>query len=174
MSPAESLVDSVPLPADSVVLPSGSTVPSHALRARDVMSAPVHVLGVMATMSDAWSVMVGSGVHHLVICDGRRCAGVLDDRTLFARWPAGPFGDRSTPLRDLIPVRTTCVLPEATLARLARVMVNEGVDAVPVTDVDGTILGIVTAGDVAAAVARYELGSHQPDQPGEPDQRDEL
>lgn len=146
-----------------------------ALRARDVMSAPVYAVSIKDTMSDAWSVMVDFGVHHLVVCDGRRCAGVLDDRTLFARWPTGPFGDRSTPLLDLIPARTTCVLPETTLVRLARVMVNEGVDAVPVTDVDGTILGIVTASDVAAAVARFDLGGTPGEVlEGEPVQLDEI
>jgi CBS domain-containing protein len=39
-------------------------------------------------------------------------------------------------------------------------MVNEEIDAVPVTDESGVILGIVTGGDIAAAVARYDLG-HQ-------------
>jgi CBS-domain-containing membrane protein len=134
--------------------PSRST---RALRAKDVMSAPVHVVSVEDTMWDAWSVMLDSGLRHLVVCEARRCAGVLDDRMLFAHWPTGPFGVRSTPVRDLMRSRTICVLPETTLARVARVMVTEGVDAVPVTDVDGTVLGIVTGSDIAAAVARGDL-----------------
>jgi CBS domain-containing protein len=121
------------------------------------MSAPVHMVAVQDTMWDAWTVMVRFGVRHLVVCDGHRCAGVLDDRTLFAHWPTGPFGITSTPIREVLAPHTTCVLPETSLARVARVMVNQVVDAVPVTDVDGTILGLVTAGDIAAAVARYDL-----------------
>jgi CBS domain-containing protein len=118
------------------------------------MSAPVHVVSITDTMWDAWSVMLRFGVRHLVVCDGDRCAGVLDDRILFAHWPTGPFGITSTPLRDVVPSHTRCVLPETSLARVAKVMVNQDVDAVPVTDVDGTILGLVTPGDIVAAVAR--------------------
>lgn len=134
-----------------------TTTPRRALRARDVMSAPVHVVSITDTMWDAWSVMLKFGVRHLVVCDGDRCAGVLDDRILFAHWPAGPFGITSTPVRQVIPPHTTCVLPETSLGRVARVMVNQDVDAVPVTDVDGTIIGLVTPGDIAVAVARYDL-----------------
>ena len=142
--------------------PTEPMVPTHALRAQDVMSAPVHVIGLKDTMWGAWSVMVDSGLRHLVVCDGRRCVGVLDDRMLFAHWPTGPFGVRSTPVRDLIRSRTVCVLPETTLARVASVMVLEGVDAVPVTAGDGAVLGIVTGSDIAAALARHDRSSRTP------------
>jgi CBS-domain-containing membrane protein len=132
----------------------------HDLHARDVMSTPVLVIDVDDTIWHAWSCMRESGRRHLVVCEGARCVGVLDDRTLFAHWPTGPLSARSTPIRGLIRSRTTCVLPGSTLARVARVMVNEEIDAVPVTDESGVILGIVTGGDIAAAVARYDLG-HQ-------------
>src|SRR3954447_18986874 len=95
---------------------------THTLCARDVMSAPVHVVSINDTMKDAWSVLQTFGVRHLVVCDGYRCAGVLDDRALFAHWPTGPFGVSSTPVRELVAARTTCVLPETTLTRVARVM----------------------------------------------------
>jgi CBS-domain-containing membrane protein len=163
----ETQAESVDLAAEAAELSTEPAVPTHALRAKDVMSAPVHVISLMDTMRDAWSVMLDSGLRHLVVCDAHRCAGVLDDRMLFAHWPTGPFGVRSTPVRDLMRSRTTCVLPETTLARVARVMVNDGVDAVPVTAVDGTVLGIVTGSDIAAAVARYDLGGHQPEDPAD-------
>jgi CBS domain-containing protein len=138
--------------------------PAGDVRARDVMSAPVLVVGLDDTMWHAWTCMLESGRRHLVVCDGPRCVGVLDDRTLFAHWPTGPFGVRSTPVRDLVRPRTTCVLPGSTLARVAQVMVHEQIDAVPVTDDSGEILGIVTGSDIAAAVARYDLGSPAADE----------
>jgi CBS domain-containing protein len=136
---------------------------SHELRARDVMSTPVLVVGLDDTMWHAWSCLLEAGHRHLVVCDGQSCVGVVDDRTLFAHWPTGPFGARSTPIRDLVRSRTACVLPGATLARVARIMVNERIDAVPVIDESGEILGIVTGSDIAAAVARYDLGHHTVD-----------
>jgi CBS domain-containing protein len=133
------------------------------LQAHDVMSSPVLVIGLDDTMWQAWLSMLESGRRHIVVCDGHRCVGVLDDRTLFAHWPTGPFGVRSTPVRHLISSRTTCVLPGSSLSRIARVMVDEHVDAVPVTDESGQVLGIVTAGDIAETVARYDLGSRLSD-----------
>lgn len=129
------------------------------LRAQDVMTSPVLVIALDDTMWHAWLSMLESGRRHIVVCEGQRCVGVLDDRTLFAHWPTGPFGVRSTPVRDLVRARTTCVLPSSPLSRIARVMVDEHVDAVPVTDESGEVLGIVTAGDIADTVARYDLGS---------------
>ena len=46
-------------------------------------------------------------------------------------------------------------------------MVSERVDAVPVTDADGMVLGIVTGSDIAAAVARYDLGGTRPEGPAD-------
>src|SRR5436190_20311903 len=103
------------------------------LRARDVMSVPVRMIDLGDSMWDAWSAMIASGRRHLVVCDRHRCVGVVDDRALFAHWPAGPFGVSSTPIRRLLQPRTTCVLPDAPLSRIAGVMVEESVDAVPVT-----------------------------------------
>lgn len=128
-----------------------------ALRARDVMSAPVLAVDVEATTRAAWSRLLESGRRHLVVCDGTRCVGVVDDRALFAQWPSGPYGVHTVPVRRLIRARTTCVLPDTSLRRVARVMVDDGVDAVPVTDEHGDLLGIVTGSDIAAAVADREL-----------------
>jgi CBS domain-containing protein len=138
-------------------------VPTNALRAADVMSAPARTIDIDDSMWAAWSLMLDAGVRHVVVCDGARCVGVLDDRTLLARWPAGPLGVRSTPVRSLIRARTACVLPDTTLARVAAVMVDEGIDVVPVTSVDGTIFGVVTGSDLAAAVARYGLRAREGD-----------
>ena len=167
MAITESQGESVDLAAEQAARPTEPAVPTHSLRAKDVMSAPVHVVSLTDTMWDAWSLMLDSGLRHLVVCDGHRCAGVLDDRKLFAHWPTGPFGVQSTPVRDLMRSRTTCVLPDTTLARVARVMINEGVDAVPVTAIDGTVLGIVTGSDIAAAVARYDVRGPEPEDPAD-------
>ena len=158
----------MPVPESRTVDVTGEpALSSHGVCAADVMSAPVHVVALQDTMWDAWSVMLHSGQRHVVVCDAHRCAGVLDDRILFAHWPTGPFGVRSTPVRDLMRSRTTCVRPETTLARIAKVMVSERVDAVPVTDADGMVLGIVTGSDIAAAVARYDLGGPRPEGPAD-------
>ena len=127
------------------------------VRARDVMSAPVIMIDVDDSIWQAWSVMLDSGLRHLVVCDRNHCVGVLDDRTLFSLWPADPFGVRYTSVRRLIPPRTTCVLPDTSLSQVARVMLDQRLDVVPVTAADGTVLGVVTSRDLTSAVAHHDL-----------------
>ena len=126
------------------------------------MSAPVRTVDIEDSLAVAWSVMADGGVHHVVACSGRRCVGVVDDRTLFAHWPTAPYGIRTTPVRHLVRPRTTCVLPDTTIARVAEIMQAEDTDAVPVTRADGGLLGLVTSHDLTAAIARYQLGPVDP------------
>ena len=127
------------------------------ITARDLMSAPVRVVDADATMAQAWTLMVESGRRHLVVCSSGRCCGTLDDRTLFARWPTGPFGLEAVPVRDLLRPRTSCVLPDASAATVASIMTTQDVDVVPVTDEAGHVQGVVTSSDLAGAVAEHGL-----------------
>lgn len=132
-------------------------VTSIVLRALDVMSTPVRTVSLDDSLWDVWSVLNDAGVHHVVAVAGSRVVGVVDDRTLFAHWPTSPLGARWADVRSLIRPRTSCVLPATSLARVAEIMMAEDVDAVPVTAVNGTLLGLVTSHDLTAAVARCGL-----------------
>jgi CBS domain-containing protein len=145
---------------EPMVLPElddGESNPPSAVTARDLMSAPAQTIDVDATMAQAWALMLEGGHRHLVVCSRGRCRGVLDDRTLFAHWPTGPFGLEASPVRDLLRPRTSCVLPDASAATVASIMATQGVDSVPVTDEDGGVVGVVTSSDLAAAVAEHGL-----------------
>lgn len=97
--------------------------------------------------------MMRTGLRHLVVASTDGCLGVLDDRTVFAEWPMGPLALRRQSVRELVRPCTSCVLPDIDLQIVARVMVDEGVDAVPVVDAHDRLVGIVTISDVARAVA---------------------
>jgi len=125
------------------------------LVAADVMSAPALSVAPDATVWAAWSVMTGTGLRHLVVTVEGRCVGVIDDRTVFAQWPMGPLALRRRTVASIMRAPTTCVLPGTDLQSIAAVMVRNAVDAVPVIDSDGELVGIVTGGDIAAAVARH-------------------
>lgn len=101
--------------------------------------------------------MVEHGIRHLVVVSDGRCLGVLDDREVFAQWPMGPLALRRQRITEMIRRRTTCVLPGTELRDVARIMNEDRIDAVPVVDDAGRVVGVVTAGDVAAAVARWGL-----------------
>lgn len=134
-----------------------------ALTARDVMSSPAVVVSPATTVWDAWQRMTTSGLRHLVVCFEGRVVGVIDDRAVFAQWPMGPLALRRTRVADLMRCRVSCVLPDVDARRIADVMIVDAVDAVPVVDEDGCVLGVVTASDLVVAVATRGLWRERED-----------
>jgi CBS domain-containing protein len=128
------------------------------LTASDVMSAPAIAVNPGTSIWTAWSIMSSTGLRHLVVAVEGRCVGVVDDRTVFAQWPMGPLALRRRSVGEIMRARTSCVLPDADVRAIAMAMARDGADAVPVTDADGTLLGIVTSSDVTRAVALHGLG----------------
>ncbi|MFG1969068.1 HPP family protein [Nonomuraea fuscirosea] len=101
----------------------------------------------------AWELMRRAGVHHLPVVDGRRVLGVLTREELATSWSGGPQEQSTRQVGDLLRrARTARVRPETPLSQVAAVMLDAGVDAVPVVSADG-LVGLITARDVLAAVA---------------------
>lgn len=121
--------------------------------AGDVMSAPAVSLDPSASVWAAWSMMMQTGLRHLVVAVGDSCVGVVDDRAVFAEWPMGPLAMRRRRVRDLLTPCTTCVLTSTDLQTVARTMHASALDAVPVVDINGRLVGIVTTADIVRAVA---------------------
>lgn len=130
-----------------------TTVQVRELLARDLMSSPVFTVSPDETAWDAWHVMTTAKVRHVVLTVAGHCVGIVDDRTLLGLWPMGPIAIRQSRIVDFVRHRTSCVLPGTPVREIARVMVEDGVDAVPVVDDEGVLVGLVTTSDVVAAVA---------------------
>ena len=129
------------------------------LTASDVMSAPAITVEPGTSIWAAWSIMASTGLRHLVVAFDSRCVGVVDDRTVFAQWPMGPLALRRRCVGEIMRGRTSCVLPDADIRAVAIAMARGGVDAVPVVESDGTLLGIVTSSDLARAIAEHGVAS---------------
>jgi CBS domain-containing protein len=134
-----------------------ASVTSADLRAVDVMSSPVATAPESSSLWHAGDLMIGLGIHHVVVVKADHCIGVLTDRDVLEAWHRGPAAIRSTPVGRLVAASTACVLPEAPLSQVASVMNVNHVDAVPVVDETGKLLGLVTAGDIVHAVATHGL-----------------
>ena len=126
---------------------------TRAILAADIMSAPTVSIAPSASAAAAWSLMMQTGLRHLVVATDDGCVGVVEDRAVFAEWPMGPLALRRHTVRDLVRPYTTCVRPDTDLRTVAQAMVADGVDAVPVLTDSGQLVGIVTGSDIARAVA---------------------
>ena len=120
-----------------------------------VMSSPVVAVTADHSVATAWEAMRERQVHHLVVLDDYGLAAVLDDRTLSAQWPAGgPEAPHRRKVGDIVRHGVQCVGPDEPAAAAARVMTESRCDAVPVVTRTGVVVGLVTATDLVAAVAR--------------------
>ncbi|MFC4015419.1 HPP family protein [Nonomuraea purpurea] len=101
----------------------------------------------------AWELMRRAGVHHLPVVDGRHVLGILTREQVAASWSGGLQEQSSRQVRTLLGCeRRPVVPPDASLVKVAAMMLDSGCDAVPVVG-DGGLVGLVTAWDMLSAVA---------------------
>ena len=114
--------------------------------ASQVMSRQPRTIDAQASLFSAWGQLHGEHNRHLVVIDdGVRPIGVLDERDIAMAWPPGPLGAHHLPVYKLLRFRTRPrVRAEDDVAMVAAVMLNAREDALPVVDDDGRLLGLVT------------------------------
>ncbi|GJL60613.1 MAG: CBS domain-containing protein [Nitrospirales bacterium] len=99
--------------------------------------------------------------HHLLVVDNEKLVGIISDRDMLKA--VSPFvGTLSETTRDRatlnkrahqimthhpVTVRSSCSLQDA-----AELMLAQGVSCLPVTTIDGVVLGIITWKDVLRAI----------------------
>ena len=116
----------------------------------DLMSRPVLTVEVDETLWDAWQLLFVSGLRHLVVLDHDGMSlGVLSDRNILAEVPATADHLSGRRVRDVLAmVPLVSVLPTQDPVSAARVMVVNAVEAVPVLDEAGRLVGILTEADI--------------------------
>lgn len=116
----------------------------------DVMSKPVLTVEVDESLWDAWQLLFVSGLRHLVVIDeNAHCVGVLSDRNILADVPATMEHLSHRPVREILArVPTASIKPEAQPREAARLMQEHAIEAVPVIDDAGKVMGIITESDV--------------------------
>lgn len=121
----------------------------------DIMSRPVLTVEVGESLWDAWQLLFLSGLRHLVVLDpDGSCRGVLSDRNILAEVPATQ--EHLGGLRvgnALAQVPTAAVSPTDTPTVATQRMTASTVEALPVLDEGGRLVGIVTEADIVRWVA---------------------
>ena len=140
------------MPTATLTSPRGPDVGAPAAGA--LMTSPVTTVDAGQSVLAAYALLASRGVHHLVVLDDDdHCLGVLDDRLLAQHWPASPGAAAALPVGSLLVGPTVCVLAGTPASRIARTMLAAQVDAVPVVDPGGRVLGVVTTRDLLTVLA---------------------
>jgi CBS domain-containing protein len=128
----------------------------HDVVVADLMSRPVLTVEVGESLWDAWQLLFVSGLRHLVVLtsDGTSL-GVLSDRNILAEVPATAEHLSNRRVGDVMAVvPLVSVLPSDSPLAAARIMVQNMVEAVPVIEPDGRLVGIVTEADIVRWLVR--------------------
>jgi len=128
-----------------------ATAPATAVR--DIMSRRIVAVRSDCDLRVAVDTFLRTSLRHLVVvAPDRTCLGIITaDQVLAA------LGSRRRQVGDHVHDDGLRVHPADPARRAAEVMVNGLVDALPVVDDGGHVVGIVTWSDIIAMVARENL-----------------
>lgn len=130
-----------------------------ALTAADVMTPGPVAVTETDTVAAAWELLAAGDFHHLPVVRGDRCVGVLDDRTLLRAWRPGGYGRARRPVGELLGPSCLTVGPSLSIGEVADRLCAARVDAAPVVDESGRLLGLVTAWDLVHVLAAHPPGT---------------
>lgn len=121
------------------------------MQVNEIMSANVKTVPITASADAAWSIMRGDRIHHLVVMDGKKVAGVFSARD------AG--GANGAPIRDgrsvgeLMSPHVVTADKKTTLKRVANLMRGHSIGSVVVVDKSKPV-GIITTSDLLELLGR--------------------
>ena len=128
------------------------------MNAADLMTENPVTLCNDVTVADAWRTLTSLDVRHLPVVNARGdLVGMLSDRDLRALSVPYLVGDeyvgtiaaaRDTAVASLMTGDVLSVTPEADASDIVELMLDFKIGAVPVTESDGTLVGIVSYVDV--------------------------
>jgi CBS domain-containing protein len=141
--------------------------------ARDIMTAPVHVVSPDATVAHARNLMVRHKISRLPVMENGVLVGILTKKDIAYRMRQGEPAWRRRPL-DRIPVgalmteHPVVVQPDTGVKAIARIFTKQNFSSVPVVD-GGVVAGIITKTDLMkSALVRqitYPVGDVMEDVP---------
>ena len=121
------------------------------MRLADIMSSPVETIEVNVPVETAWERMQELRIHHLVVTQEGRAAGILSARDLSGprgvalRW-AGTAG-------ELMATRIVTADPAMTVREAANLLRGRAIGCLPVVSGE-RIVGIVTITDLLELIGR--------------------
>jgi len=126
------------------------------------MTSKVITVDKNDSLGSALRLMRENRIRRLPVVSGGKLVGIVSDRDL-----KGALPSRATSLdvwelhglidrlkvADIMTKNVVTTTPDATIERVAQVMMEKKIEGIPVLDAKGSLVGIVTEGDVFRALA---------------------
>jgi acetoin utilization protein AcuB len=121
------------------------------MRVNEIMSPQVKTVPVTTTADAAWQLMRADRIHHLVVVNGKKVAGVFSARD--AGGANGASIREGRTVADLMSPHLVTAEKNAPLKRIANLMRGHTIGSVVVID-KGKPVGIVTTSDLLELLGR--------------------
>ena len=121
------------------------------MRVYEIMSAHLKTVPVTAAADAAWAMMRGDRIHHLVVMDGKKVAGVFSARD--AGGANGASIREGRRVGELMSEHVVTAAKNTPLKRVANLMRGHTIGSVVVVD-NGKPIGIVTTSDLLELLGR--------------------
>lgn len=121
------------------------------MRVTEIMQTKVRTIESATAADAAWELMRLRGIHHLVVTDEGRVAGVLSQSDLGGKLGAPLRKNRS--VADLMTKAVAVAAPETTVREAANLLRGRGISCLPVMS-GSRLAGIVTTRDLLELIGR--------------------
>jgi len=121
------------------------------MRVQEVMTKEVLTISPGKSAEEAWDLMQGRRIHHLVVTEGSRIVGVLSDGDIGGRNGASLRRDQT--VGDLMTDRVVTANSRTTVRQAANLMRGRSISSLVVAS-GNRPLGIVTVADLLTLIGR--------------------
>ena len=141
--------------------PADAIVALDALTAWDLMKEGGESIVADTSLREVVDRLLSGASRHLIVVDEDGCClGAIGPRHIAQAHRLDARRDSEIPVRDLGCASWIALNPDDSLRTCAQMLVEHDLDAIPVLDAQRRVLGIVTAHDIARAVADAPGNAH--------------
>ena len=128
------------------------------IRVRDVMTKDLILIDENVTVDKAANKMVENGVGCILVKKNNKVVGIITERDIVRRVVAQNKDPTKTSVDEIMSKPVIVVRDEATLEDAAEIMAKNGIRRLPVINQKNALVGIITASDLAKALAiKFEM-----------------
>jgi CBS domain-containing protein len=127
------------------------------MKVSEIMTPDFEMIDSTSSLTEAAQKMKSFNIGFLPVQEGNKLIGLITDRDIVVRAVAEGQDPNATPVKDIISSELVFCHEDDSVEDVARLMEENQVRRLIVTDYSGTPVGIVSLGDIAAKTGDERL-----------------